>query len=94
MKKKKLKSLSLNKNSISTLETNVVKGGYQSQNGSCFWQDCPSRDPDFMSDCYCPYGGGTGGNNTNNCQTQANCGSNNSCDWEDCMESMPNGGGC
>ncbi|MFK7749047.1 MAG: hypothetical protein AB8B65_11685 [Kordia sp.] len=85
MKKRNLKALKLNKNSISSLESNVVKGGYQSENGSCFWQDCPSRDPDFMSDCYCPYNGGGGGNNTGNCpQTQANCGSGGSCDWEDC----------
>jgi hypothetical protein len=85
MKKRNLKVLKLNKNSISKLETSVVKGGYQSENGSCFWQDCPSRDPNFMSDCYCPYEGGGGGNNTNNCQTQVNCGaSNNSCYWVDC----------
>ncbi|MGH1383952.1 hypothetical protein [Kordia sp.] len=85
MKKKNLKSLTLNKKSISSLEMNTSKGGYQSENGSCFWQDCPSRDPDFMSDCYCPYNGGGGvGNNTNGCPTQAGCGSGGSCDWEDC----------
>ncbi|WP_420572835.1 hypothetical protein [Kordia sp.] len=93
MKKKQLKVLRLNKKSISNLEKSSVNGGYESQRGSCFWQDCPSNEPDFMSDCYCPYGGG-GGNNTGNGQTQANCGSNNSCAWEDCEASMPNGGGC
>lgn len=93
MKKKQIKVLKLNKKSISNLERTAVKGGYESNNGSCFWQDCPSNEPHFMSDCYCPYDGG-GGNNTGNCQTQANCGSNNSCAWEDCEASMPNGGGC
>jgi hypothetical protein len=85
MKKRKFKSLSLNKKSISNMETTAVKGGYQSENGSCYWQDCPSNDPNFMSDCYCPYEGGGGGNNTNNCQTQVNCGaSDGSCYWVDC----------
>ena len=82
MKKRNLKSLQLNKKSISNLEANASKGGYQSQQGSCFWQDCPSNDPDFMSDCYCPFNGG--GNNTNNCQPTQDCGSGGSCDWEDC----------
>ncbi|WP_156168483.1 hypothetical protein [Kordia zhangzhouensis] len=84
MKKKNLKTLRLNKKSISNLEKTAVKGGYESEQGSCYWQDCPSNDPDFMSDCYCPYPGGGGGTNTNNCQTQVNCGSTNSCYWEDC----------
>lgn len=85
MKKKNLKSLALNKKSISNLEATASKGGYQSQNGSCFWQDCPSNDPDFMSDCYCPYGGN--GGNGNNGNTQFNCGSNApSCFNVDCDE--------
>ncbi|MBC8754026.1 hypothetical protein H2O64_05045 [Kordia sp. YSTF-M3] len=84
MKKRKLNSLQLNKKSISNLEVSATKGGYQSENGSCYWQDCPSNDPNFMSDCYCPNEGG-GGNNTNNCQTQVNCGSNGpSCFNVDC----------
>lgn len=84
MKKRNLKVLKLNKNSISNLEKTTVKGGYQSENGSCYWQDCPSNDPNFMSDCYCPNeGGGNGGGNPP--QTQANCGgSNGSCYWEEC----------
>lgn len=86
MKKRDFKNLHLNKKSISNLEMNAQKGGYQSENGSCFWQDCPSNDPNFMSDCYCPYNPpGNGGNNSNNCpRTQINCGSGGSCDWEDC----------
>lgn len=87
MKKRKFKSLQLNKKSISNLEITAVKGGYQSENGSCYWQDCPSNDPFFMSDCYCPFEGtgGGGGNNSNNCLTQVTCGdSNGSCYWEDC----------
>jgi hypothetical protein len=82
MKKKQFKSLHLNKKSISNLEKATVKGGYQSENGSCYWQDCPSNDPNFMSDCYCPYEGGGGGNNP---QTQVTCGaSRGSCYWVDC----------
>jgi hypothetical protein len=84
MKKQKIKNLQLNKNSISNLEMQSAKGGYQSQQGSCFWQDCPSNDPDFMSDCYCPYNPPGNGGSTNACQTQVNCGSGGSCYWEDC----------
>ncbi|KAB8155043.1 hypothetical protein EZY14_003950 [Kordia sp. TARA_039_SRF] len=84
MKKRKLKNLQLNKKSISNLEMHTAKGGYESNNGSCFWQDCPSSEPEpYASDCYCPYNG-NGGGNTNNCQTQVNCGSTGSCYWEDC----------
>lgn len=84
MKKKQLKVLKLNKKSISNLEMNATKGGYQSENGSCYWQDCPSNDPNFMSDCYCPNPGGTGGGGN---QTQFNCGSNAaSCFNVDCEE--------
>jgi hypothetical protein len=81
MKKRNLKNLKLNKKSISNMEASSTKGGYQSENGSCYWQDCPSNDPAFASDCYCPNEGGGG----NNPQTQVNCGASaGSCYWADC----------
>jgi hypothetical protein len=66
------------------LEASSTKGGYQSENGSCYWQDCPTTDPAFASDCYSPNEGG-GGNNPNYCPTQVNCGASaGSCYWADC----------
>jgi hypothetical protein len=60
MKKRKLKSLQLNKKSISNLKVATVKGGNpsdwgycESDYGSCYWQLCaPSGRR--VTDCYCP----------------------------------------